>query len=209
MNYLKIAAWDLDGTLYSITPEIQRRVNEKIYQKISETKNWSVERSREEFHSRYQRLHGATASLMDLGLEKETMQRCLEEADILDLLEHDEKLVKMFNNLNYLRHILVTGSSRELATEKLNRIGLNDVFEYMITADDVKNPKPHPESIEKLLQYTGLPPQSHVWIDDRKEHALVARERGLRIILVGGKKEKSDLWVPKIYDIEKILMVKK
>ena len=31
---IKACGWDLDGTLYPITPEMRERVNQRIYEKI-------------------------------------------------------------------------------------------------------------------------------------------------------------------------------
>ncbi len=203
--------WDQDGTLYKITEDMRSRVNERIYRIVQKRYGWTDEICRAELRARYDRFHSGTLALKDLGFPEGTVERALEEAGIVDFLQRDEKLVSMFHRLRDLRHILATGSSREPTLRKLERLGLYpDVFELMITADDMDEPKPHNGWFTKPVEYTGLPPQELVWIDDRPDHLLVARAAGYRTILVGGDNHDTegdvDLWVPEVYEVERYLV---
>ncbi|MBI2583511.1 MAG: HAD-IA family hydrolase [Candidatus Aenigmarchaeota archaeon] len=199
---ISVIAWDLDGTLYPLDETTRKCVNERIYQKIHKEKGWSLERCIEEFHSRADRLHTATGALVDLGFSRETMQKCMEESNLPDVLHYDEKLVEMFRKLESYRHILVTGNTRRLSVEIIKRLGIEGRFERMITSDDVRNGKPHPESYERLIECTSIPAANHVWVDDRLDHVLVAKGFGIKTVLVGGvPTDKTDIWVPKVYDV--------
>lgn len=51
-----------------------------------------------------------------------------------------------------------TGSSRPGAIQSLTDVGLLDVFELIVTADDVEIGKPHPEVFLKSAKHMGIDP---------------------------------------------------
>ena len=60
-----------------------------------------------------------------------------------------------------------------VATNRSNTIGkvlqmngLSEYFDIVVSSMDVKNPKPHPESLWKILQFFAIDPQQAVYIGD-------------------------------------------
>ncbi len=55
-------------------------------------------------------------------------------------------------------------------TDTMNRVlkehGLSDFFDLVVTALDVKQPKPHPEMLEKALNHFGLNSQQAIFVGD-------------------------------------------
>ena len=71
------------------------------------------------------------------------------------------------------------------ATEKiLKTLGIDGYFEYVVTADDVKNPKPHPECIEKILEHYHLKPQQAVLVGDTKTDFMTGKNAGVDVCAV-------------------------
>jgi pyrophosphatase PpaX len=64
------------------------------------------------------------------------------------------------------RTALVTSKNREGATRGLRVIGLDDTMEVIVGADDVVNPKPHPEPVHRALEALGAAPAEAVFVGD-------------------------------------------
>jgi beta-phosphoglucomutase-like phosphatase (HAD superfamily) len=61
---------------------------------------------------------------------------------------------------------LGTGGGREVATRIMEAIGMKDMFEVMITADDVMFPKPHPETFLKGAEFLNIAPEFCLVFED-------------------------------------------
>jgi pyrophosphatase PpaX len=61
---------------------------------------------------------------------------------------------------------LVTSKNRRGALRGLRLVGLEDAMDVLVCADDVVNPKPHPEPVEKAVRLLGADPTSTVYAGD-------------------------------------------
>jgi pyrophosphatase PpaX len=61
---------------------------------------------------------------------------------------------------------LVTSKNRPGALRGLRLIGLEEMMELVIGADEVENPKPHPEPIELALRRLGELPERAIYVGD-------------------------------------------
>ena len=64
------------------------------------------------------------------------------------------------------RTALVTSKNREGASRGLRVIGLDDAMEVIVGADDVVNPKPHPEPVHRALEALGVAPEDALFVGD-------------------------------------------
>jgi len=60
--------------------------------------------------------------------------------------------------------------------------GLTGYFDYVMTASQVKNPKPHPEPLLKVLEYFGADPEEALFIGDGEVDMQAARSAGIPFI---------------------------
>lgn len=68
------------------------------------------------------------------------------------------------------------------ATEKiLETLNLIDYFDILITADDVKNPKPHPDCIIAILDYYACKSSQAILIGDTKTDFLTGTNAGIDV----------------------------
>lgn len=61
---------------------------------------------------------------------------------------------------------IVTSKLRRNALITLQEIGLSDAFQYMVSLDDVQQPKPHPEGILKTLNHFNVSAFETLFIGD-------------------------------------------
>jgi sugar-phosphatase len=76
---------------------------------------------------------------------------------------------------------VVTSGSRRLATARLKLVGI-PLPRVMVTADDVKNGKPHPEPYLKGAELLGVDPAECVVIEDAPAGILAAHGAGMKVI---------------------------
>lgn len=77
---------------------------------------------------------------------------------------------------------LVTAGNLSRIKENLRQHDLLDYFDVIITADDVENLKPHPESLELALKELNMKRNECVYIGDANVDALSAKNIGMRFI---------------------------
>lgn len=87
---------------------------------------------------------------------------------------------------------VATSSRRHHADSHLGTAGLLDLFETIITRDDVENPKPHPEPYLRAAAALGVPPAECLAIEDSHTGVQAAHAAGMQTIMVPDLVRPSD-----------------
>ncbi len=83
---------------------------------------------------------------------------------------------------NILPMSIGTGSTKNGAKKTMEVIGLENYFDIVITADDIINHKPHPETFLKCAELMGVKPQDCVVFEDGILGMNAAEEAGMMVI---------------------------
>ena len=75
-----------------------------------------------------------------------------------------------------------TGSTRSGAQKTLEIVNMQQFFDVVITADDIKNPKPHPETFLKCAELMGVNPKECVVFEDGILGMQAAEKAGMMVI---------------------------
>tara|TARA_B100000287_G_scaffold407194_1_gene432404 strand:- start:314 stop:925 length:612 start_codon:yes stop_codon:yes gene_type:complete len=91
--------------------------------------------------------------------------------------------------INYLRDkncyiACYTNSIRETATLMLDKTGVLEHMDYLITNQDVENPKPHPEGYSFLVEKFNLKEQQVLIIEDSPKGKQAAYASGCNVLEV-------------------------
>ncbi len=214
---VKFVGFDVDGTLYPSTEEIQKRIRGRIYEKISELCRISLEKSTADFERLYGKyMSGGKAireifqlAKVDLG-GREIVQEAMQEAKIIDLIEPNPKLVAMIKRLSIKRGLdILTGSEYNFSLEKLEKIGFcRDIFGFVLAADSGN--KSNGELYKKWLQLRKpAMPRKMLYVGDNKKQDIdVPKTLGIKTCFLG-EYEQADFQINSIFDLEKILESKK
>jgi pyrophosphatase PpaX len=90
-------------------------------------------------------------------------------------LEHHDRMVTVYPGvLDAVREIkalglqtgLVTSKNRQGALRGLTLVGLEALMDLLVCADEVTNPKPHPEPVLKAVSLLGADPATTVYVGD-------------------------------------------
>src|SRR3954469_13180918 len=90
-------------------------------------------------------------------------------------LKHHDTMVTLYPGvLEAVREIkaagmqtgLVTSKNRQGALRGLTLVGLEALMDVLVCADEVTNPKPHPEPVLKAVSLLGADPSTTVYVGD-------------------------------------------
>jgi len=89
---------------------------------------------------------------------------------------------------------IVTGKERDRTLQILKALGVDHLFDIVIASTDVDNPKPHPESIFRVLEKLNKAPKEVLSIGDAKNDIKAARRAGIvSVAVTWGLCDRSDL----------------
>ncbi len=89
----------------------------------------------------------------------------------------------------------VGGKTLSKATSKL---GIEGYFDFLVSRNDVVNPKPSPEGIHMALERMGEKRGNSVFLGDSLDDVHAARNAGLRVIIIAeGENQRSEILAAK------------
>jgi len=105
-----------------------------------------------------------------------------------NLTHHDTRVTAYPGVVEVVRAIRAAGYRTGLVTSKnkpgalrgLRLVGLEDAMELVIGADDVVNPKPHPEPVEAALRQLGEPAAGALYVGDSTHDMESGRAAGVQ-----------------------------
>jgi len=176
---IKVVIFDCDGVLFD-----SKDANIRFYNSILERfgkpplKDSQIE---------YVHMHSLADSIRYLFPEKnleEVLDYCrkLDFKDFNKYLKVQEGLVDF---LEYLRPKYKTAIATNRTVSMamvLEEFKLQDYFDLVVTAADVKRPKPYPETIEKILDTFKIEPGEAVFIGDSEVDKQLADNTGVIFI---------------------------
>jgi pyrophosphatase PpaX len=104
-------------------------------------------------------------------------------------LKHHDQMVTVYPGVvDAVREIkaaglqtgLVTSKNRQGALRGLTLVGLEALMDILVCADEVTNPKPHPEPVEKAVFLLGADPATTMYVGDSVHDMHSGRAAGVR-----------------------------
>ncbi len=77
---------------------------------------------------------------------------------------------------------LVTAGNKERVLRDLARVDIADLFQVLVTGDDVTRPKPNPEGLLIALEQLGIRPADALFVGDAKEDCWMAQAAAVRFV---------------------------
>jgi len=148
------------------------------------------------------------------GKENELEKKALEilKQKQVDLKNYVEYLKMEPHLIQALERLKERGIVRAINTNRttsmpyiMERFDLWPYFEMVVTALDVKNPKPHPESIEKIIQELNLNKEEAVFVGDSDVDQQTARSSGIKFVAYKNKGIGNDAFINDHLDLLKII----
>src|SRR4030042_2727113 len=179
---IQCVIYDCDGVLFD-----SFEANQKLYNDLCA----SVGRgSLSEEEMKYVHAHTVFEAIHFIFAKEEGMEkRALEQIKQVDLREYiaylrmEPYLLQILNLLKAHGILTVVNTNRTTSMQHImERFGLWPFFNMVVTALDVKNPKPHPESVEKIIQGLNLNKEETVFVGDSEVDQQTAESSGIKFI---------------------------
>ncbi|WP_339230916.1 HAD family hydrolase [Oceanobacillus sp. FSL K6-2867] len=77
---------------------------------------------------------------------------------------------------------IVTGKARRSLLISLECLNMRDIFDVIITGDDVDTPKPHPEGVNKALEHLNIKNTEAVFLGDSEADILAGKQAKVHTI---------------------------
>jgi len=113
----------------------------------------------------------------------------------------DKYKIRMLTKLkeeNY-KLVCVTNSIRETATQMLKSTGQLELFDFLITNEDVENNKPHPDCYILAMNMLGIGKEECLIVEDSPKGKKAAYASGARVL------EVTDIYDVTLNNIRRIL----
>jgi pyrophosphatase PpaX len=129
-----------------------------------------------------------TVQLADWGHDPATLNAMIATYREYNLANHD-RMVTVYPGVVAaieairaagLRTGLVTSKNRQGALRGLTLVKLERMMDVLVCADEVTNPKPHPEPVEKAMALLGADPRTTVYVGDSIHDMVSGRAAGVR-----------------------------
>ena len=129
-----------------------------------------------------------TVQLAEWGDEPGALEAMIATYREYNLRHHDRMVTLYPGVVDAVREIkaaglqtgLVTSKNRNGALRGLRLVGLEALMDVLVCADEVTNPKPHPEPVEMAVSLLGADPATTVYVGDSLHDMHSGRAAGVR-----------------------------
>lgn len=192
---IRCVIYDCDGVLFD-SIEANMRLYNDLCSAVGRIPLKEEEIKYVHTHTVYEAIHYIFGE--ESGLEK----RALESLKQIDLREYivylkmEPHLLQILNLLKANGIIRVINTNRTTSMKHIiERFHLWPFFDMVVTALDVKNPKPHPESIEKIIQNFNLNKEETVFVGDSEVDQQTAKSAGIKFIAYKNREIVNDAFI--------------
>lgn len=187
--------YDCDGVLFD-SIEANKKLYNDLCALVGRTPLNEEEIKYVHTHTVYETIHLIFGQ--DNGLEKKALES-LKQIDLREYIVYLKMEPYLLQMLNLLK---ANGIMRAINTNRttsmrhiMERFGLWPFFNMVVTALDVKNPKPHPESIEKIIQTLNLNKEETVFVGDSDVDLQTAKASGVKFISYKNREIIGDAYI--------------
>ena len=203
MNKIKVVAFDCDGVMFDTT-----NANTAYYNQVLRAMGKPA-LTREQFE--YVHMHTVDSSLSFLFKDEKT----LKEAHIYRKQMGYRPFIKEMVEEPGLKPLLIKLRPQYKTAVATNRTDTMDAvlktfdlehrFDLVVTASDVKQPKPHPEILDKIIAHFEVTPNEVVYVGDSELDEQAAKAAKVPLIAYQNPKLSSQYQISSLLEISRIL----
>jgi phosphoglycolate phosphatase len=204
---IRCVIYDCDGVLFD-----SLEANTKLYNDLCKMVGRGPLRKNEmeyvHTHTVFEAIHFIFGGKDDL--EKKALEILKQkQVDLKNYIEYLKMEPHLFQTLENLKE---KGILRAINTNRttsmpyiMDRFHLWPYFEMVVTALDVENPKPNPESIEKIIKAFQLKKEEAVFVGDSEVDQQTAKSSGIKFIAYKNKEVANDAYINDHLDLLRII----
>ena len=200
---IKVVIFDCDGVLFD-----SRQANINYYNHLL---NHFGLPPMKESQVEYIHMHTVEESIAFLFKGTPYLEQALSYQKKMDFIPFvqdmvmEEGLKELLGMLKPKFHLAMATNRSNTISEVIKQHGLEGFFDMVVSSLDVSRPKPHPESIEKILHHFKVSPAQAIYVGDSLIDQQTAAASGVIFIAYKNKKLKADYHASRLMDIATIL----
>jgi len=147
-------------------------------------------------HTVYETIHLIFGHDDDLETKAKESLKQIDMRNYVACLKMEPYLLQILNLLKANQILRVINTNRTTSMKHImEQFGLWPFFDMVVTALDVQNPKPHPESIEKIIQKFHLNKDEAVFVGDSEVDQQTAKSSGVKFIAYKNRDIVGDAYI--------------
>lgn len=205
---IRCVIYDCDGVLFD-----SFEANSRLYNDLC---GWVGRGPLNEEEKHYVHIHTVFEAIRfifgkDSDLERKALEMLKErQVDLKNYVEYlkmEPLLIQALEKLKENGILRAINTNRTTSMKHvMERFGLGPYFEMVVTALDVKNPKPHPESIGKIIEAFDLKKEEAVFVGDSVVDRQAAESAGVRFIAYKNKEIANDLFIESHVELLRLIL---
>ena len=205
MDNIKVVAFDCDGVMFDTI-----NTNRAYYNHILEYFG-RPPMAQEELE--YVHVHTAYESIALLFKEPESFKRAIKYCKglsyipFLQYMEIEPHLKILLEKLRKKYKIAIATNRTNTMDCVLSEYRLEHLFDLVVTALDVEHPKPHPDSLIRILNYFNLQPENLIYIGDAALDEQAAKAAGVFFVAYNNTLTTADFHIKSLKEMESIIGV--
>lgn len=205
MKNIKLVAFDCDGVLFD-TAQANRFYYSHILQHFGRPAL-----TEEQF--RFVHMHTVHESMAYLLPDENTLEaahdfrKTMDYRKYLSYLKVEPQLVALLEKLRPRIKTAIATNRTDTMEQLLAEFDLDGHFDLVVTSSDVKQPKPHPEALLKILEYFGLASHQVIYIGDSQVDELAARAAKMPLVAYRNRELAAEYHIDSLGELEELLEI--
>ena len=202
MQNIKVIAFDCDGVMFD-TIEVNKAYYNHILNRFSQPLMTDAQINFVHMHT----VDESMAHLFDEQrlAEAQAFRKSIDYRPFLKYMQIEPCLKPLLKRLRPHYKTAIATNRTDTMDFVLTAYELTALFDLVVTAKDVSNPKPHPEPLNKVLQHFNCAPDDAIYIGDSELDQIAALAAGIRFIAYNNRSLEADYHITALDEVKTIL----
>jgi HAD superfamily hydrolase (TIGR01509 family) len=200
---IELVAFDCDGVMFD-TAEANRIYYSRLLQHLGRPPVTDQQFEFVHMHTLDESMSFLFPDPADLAAAYE-FRRGIDYRQLLQYFTVEPHLEPVLKKLRPRRKTAIATNRTDSMDQLLEAFDLTGYFDLVVTSSDVERPKPHPESLQRVLRYFGLMPDQTIYVGDSPLDESAARSAGIPFVAYRNRKLASKYHIDSLKDLEALL----
>lgn len=202
MKAIQAVIFDCDGVMFDT-----EKVNRMYYNRVL-ARMGRPDMSDDEFAYAHMQTADETFALLfpdpaELA-RAQALRRTFDYSDLLQYMEPEPYLKPLLKKLRPVCKTAIATNRADTMPGVMRFFELEDDFDMVVTALDVTHPKPHPESLVKILKHFRITPVEALYIGDSLVDEQASRASGVRFAAYRNPALSAEFHITDLKEVEEI-----
>jgi phosphoglycolate phosphatase len=200
----RVVAFDCDGVMFDSSES-----NKAYYNQVL-THFGKPGLSPEQFA--FTHMHTADDSMAFLFDDKESLEKAQayrKQMTYMPFIRHMEMephLKPLLNRLRIHYKTAIASNRTDTMAKVLEVHGLENDFDFVVSALDVPRPKPYPDQLYKIMDYFKVSPEEIIYVGDSEVDEKAAAAAGVPLVAYDNPGLSAEIHIKSLKELENILL---